>query len=195
VLITQPSAARSLADYCSRDVHGLESRIRIAPRVFDQKAHRWGGMLFAVDCLLHEMVHAWQTEIDEDTEDGYRGHGPRFAKKCNEIGARLGLPPVGVKKRDGLPDCSYWPYIVRPADYYPAPFEAPKRRKNGESDGEESEGSEKAEKPAESTRAKLTKIMRLVRKLSRPELGEFVQLLATELKIQGEDSAQAEAAE
>jgi hypothetical protein len=37
--------------------------------------------------------------------------------------------------------------------------------------------------------------MRLVRKLSRPELGEFVQLLATELKIQGEDSAQAEAAE
>jgi hypothetical protein len=87
------------------------------------------------------MVHAWASEVDEDLEPGYKGHGPRFAAKCNAIGATLGLPPVGVKGRGGRPDCAQWPICVRPAGYYPteeapAPKPAPKPKKaaDGEND-------------------------------------------------------------
>ncbi|HKP55476.1 MAG TPA: SprT-like domain-containing protein [Polyangiales bacterium] len=122
VLITQANSARTLGDYAARDIHGLESRIRIAP------ASAKRGLLFTADVLLHEMVHAWQHEVDGETEAGYRGHGPRFAQKCNEIGAALGLPSVGVKGRAGLPDSAHWPLNVRPADYYPVPYRVPTRR-------------------------------------------------------------------
>jgi hypothetical protein len=140
VLILQTQSARTLGDYCPRDVHGLESRIRLAPHVIAK------GQRFADDVLLHEMVHAWQHEIAEDGEEGYRGHGPVFARKCNEIGTDLGLPPVGVKGRDGLPDCKSWPMNVRPAGYYGADFKAPTRKPKkqqakkpaGESEGGES---------------------------------------------------------
>jgi hypothetical protein len=57
-----------------------------------------------------------------------RRRRPRFAAKCNQIGATLGLPPVGVKGRHGLPDCAQWPACVRPAGYYPeAPNSAGRR--------------------------------------------------------------------
>jgi hypothetical protein len=125
VLITLANSARTLGDYVARDIHGLESRIRIAP------ASAKRGLRFTFDVLLHEMIHAWQHEVDGQTEPGYRGHGPGFAAKCNEIGAVLGLPPVGVKGRDGLPDCAHWPLNVRPADYYPTPYPAPTRRARG----------------------------------------------------------------
>lgn len=131
VLITQPSSSRTLGDYIARDEHGLESRIRIAPAVVKR------GELFALDVLLHEMVHACMAELEGAEEHGYRGHGPRFAAQCNRIGAELGLPPVGVKKRGGLPDCAHWPLNVRPEGYYPEPYEPPSRRKpTGDSGGD-----------------------------------------------------------
>jgi hypothetical protein len=132
LFITQTSSPRALGDYCGRDVHGLRSRIRIAPKALDR------GERYAVDVLLHEMVHAWASEVDEDLEPGYKGHGPRFAKKCNAIGAALGLPPVGVKGRGGLPDCAQWPICVRPAGYYPtedAPSPKPKAKATEDEDG------------------------------------------------------------
>lgn len=113
VLVTPASSRRAFGDYAERDVHGLRSTIRISPSSYGR------GERFALDVLLHEMVHAHQSEVDGQTEPGYRGHGPRFAAKCNEIGARLGLPEVGVKKRKGLPDCAQWPICVRPDGYYP----------------------------------------------------------------------------
>lgn len=124
ILITPCGAARTWGDYTTRDVHGLESRIRIAPAQAD-KGERW-----ALDVLLHEMVHAWQYEIAgiADIEISYRGHGPRFAAECNRIGALLGLPEVGVKGRKGLPDCAQWPFNVRPDGYYPEPYKRPTRR-------------------------------------------------------------------
>jgi hypothetical protein len=121
LFVTQTSSARALGDYCGRDVHGLRSRIRLAPKVIAR------GERFALDVLLHEMVHAWCSEVGGDTEPGYKGHGPKFAAKCNEIGARLGLPPVGVKGRGGLPDCAQWPSCVRPEGYYPPATEKPAR--------------------------------------------------------------------
>jgi hypothetical protein len=123
ILITTPSSPRAWADYIDKDVHGIQSRVRLAAKVFEN------GQLFALDVLLHELVHAWQAEVVHDRELGYRGHGPKFAAKCNEIGARLGLPPVGVKGRDGLPDCAQWPMCVRPPDYYGPAKQKPERKK------------------------------------------------------------------
>lgn len=122
VLITQAKSSRTLGDYVPRDVHGLESRIRISPAALKR------GELFMLDVLLHEMVHAFAQEISGDLETGYRGHGPAFAAECNRIGALLGLPAVGVKGRDGLPDCAHWPLNVRPDGYYPEPYTPPTRR-------------------------------------------------------------------
>jgi hypothetical protein len=112
-----------MGDYIDKDVHGIQSRVRLAVKVFDH------GHLFALDVLLHELIHAWQAEVVHDREMGYRGHGPKFAAKCNEIGAMLGLPPVGVKGRDGLPDCAQWPMCVRPPDYYGPAKQKPERKK------------------------------------------------------------------
>lgn len=132
VLLTETSGPRAKGDYIGRDIHGLRSRVRVAPSALAR------GERFAIDVLLHEMVHAWQSEVDGDTENGYRGHGPRFAAKCNEIGAKLGLPAVGVKGRKGLPDCAQWPVNVRPDGYYPP---APPKKRAGTKRREEGGGS------------------------------------------------------
>jgi hypothetical protein len=121
LLVAATSSPRALGDHCDRDEHGLRSVIRVHPRAFRR------GALFAKDVLLHEMVHVWQGEVLGDLEDAYRGHGPRFAEKCNLIGETLGLAAVGVKGRKGLPDCARWPLNVRPGGYYPP--EPPKKGK------------------------------------------------------------------
>lgn len=142
ILVQQAGGPRALGDYIGRDIHGLESCIRIAP------SNERRGLKFCFDVLLHEMVHAWQTEVSHEEESGYRGHGPRFAEQCNLIGKKLGLPPVGVRNRgDNLPDCAHWPMNVRPAGYYPAPWIATKHAaksegKTGGTGGGESERSE-----------------------------------------------------
>jgi len=89
------------------------------------------GFFFASDVLLHEMIHMWQVECEGDTESGYRGHGPKFAGQCNAIGARLGLSPVGVKGRKGLPDCARWPVCVRAAGHYQNAAAERERQKRG----------------------------------------------------------------
>ena len=101
---------RAEGDYVAQDAHGIPSRIRIAPRI-----ERYGN-LYLLDVLLHEMVHAWQHEVLDDLENGYRGHGPRFCQKANEIGRKLGLGPVAPKGRGGLPRPDSWPSNVRPPE-------------------------------------------------------------------------------
>jgi hypothetical protein len=122
IFITPPSSPRALGDYITRDEHGLRSRIRLAPAAARK------GERFMMDVLLHEMIHAWASEVEGDMEPGYRGHGPKFAAKCNAIGKLLGLGEVGVKGRGGLPDCAQWPMCVRPAGYYGDEVERPKKR-------------------------------------------------------------------
>jgi hypothetical protein len=125
LILIETTSRRSLADYCRKDEQGLQSRIRLAPRVAFSTTY---GPKLAADALLHEMVHAWLYEVEGDTEDGYRGHGPKFAAKCNEIGALLGLGDVSEKGRRGLPDCAHWPCCVRPPGYYATEWQAPTRR-------------------------------------------------------------------
>lgn len=183
VLITNPKSARTLGDYIARDVHGLESRIRIAPRVMER------GPLFALDVLLHEMVHAWQEEIEEDGEDGYRGHGPKFAAKCTEIGAQLGLPAVGVKGRDGLPDCKYWPMCVRPEGYYPEEFKAPKREKKPKAPKAPSEPSEPSDEGGIDVMATVD---RLLSSCETEELETICAMIQQEIARRGETAEAAE---
>ena len=42
--------------------------------------------------LVHEMIHAWQDEYDPNQYDEwgkYKGHGPAFIKKCEELNAKF----------------------------------------------------------------------------------------------------------
>lgn len=159
LLITQAKSARTLGDYIGRDEHGLESRIRISPAAVKR------GPRFVKDVLLHEMIHAWQMEVEKDGENSYRGHGPKFAAECTRIGKRLGLAAVGVKGRDGLPDCAHWPMIVRPEGYYPEAYTPPTRKPSepsepsgeGEGEGEETISPFDAERLMLSLRAALKK--------------------------------------
>jgi Domain of unknown function (DUF4326) len=80
---------------------------------------------FLTDVLLHEMLHQFAYEVTGQHDGSYHGHGPAFSALANEIGAKLGLPPVGrtYRKRDtekkGLPSPSQWPHNVRPhPEYY-----------------------------------------------------------------------------
>jgi hypothetical protein len=115
LLQVTPTAPRSRADYQHKDVHGLRTVIRLHPATIAM------GLVFAHDILLHEMVHAWCGEVERATEDGYEGHGPVFAAKCNTIGEALGLGRVSPKGRGGLPNCSRWPVCVRPEGHYNTP--------------------------------------------------------------------------
>lgn len=123
LVVATLTSPRAFADASERDVNGLRSIIRIHPSTLRK------GETFIADVLLHEMIHVWQFEVQRDREDGYRGHGPQFADKCNELGRALGLPPVSAKGRKGLPDCASWPLCVRPSGYYGTPVAEHEREK------------------------------------------------------------------
>ena len=119
VEITPPGSMRALADYRMRTHEGVDSHIRIGHRVLER------GARFTLDVLLHEMVHAYCTEllgVDENdkTERAYDWHGPKFTAQCNRIGRKLGLGEVFAKGRGG-PKSSQGPMSVRPAGYYGEP--------------------------------------------------------------------------
>ncbi len=132
--LTKPSNPRRLADCGNRPVFVGDRRkteIRIRPSLLvgtytpalkRGSGSRDGQFLMAVDVLRHEMVHQWQHEVSGAINKGSHGHGAAFRNKANEIGAKLGLPPVRSNRKDGkdrdLPLCTYWPHIVRPASYY-----------------------------------------------------------------------------
>lgn len=109
--IASPGSPNAYATHQPRTPEGVACMVRIAPSVVTANRE------FALDCLLHEMIHVWQSETD-NREPGYQGHGPKFAAKCNEIGAKLGLPEVAAKGKDGKPDCAQWPLNVRPEGFY-----------------------------------------------------------------------------
>jgi len=112
---------------------GIHSAIKIRRSILDGtlrdlkhgNRNPQGLRRFLEDVLLHEMVHQWHHEVTGDTDPpDYRGHGPAFSAKVNEIGTRLGLPRVGRTrmKRDcadkGLESPQHWPHNVRPDGYY-----------------------------------------------------------------------------
>lgn len=130
VLLAEPSKLSRLGDYSPMGAYGSRAQIRIRPslltgthpHMLPGKEYEKGRFLFVADVALHETIHLWQDEVQGDLEDSYHGHGPLFRDKCNEIGEKLGLPPVRTCKKRGkdaeLPSCSHFPHNVRPAGYY-----------------------------------------------------------------------------
>lgn len=159
VEITPPASMRALADYRTRTQEGVDSHIRIGTRVLER------GARYALDVLLHEMVHAYCWEILNDIEPGYAGHGPKWTAQCNRIGRKLGLGEVFTKGRGG-PSSARWPMSVRPADYYGEPEET-----------EQSEPKQRTAKREASPKAPaIERIADLLGELTRAEL-ETLQIV------------------
>jgi hypothetical protein len=130
ILLAEPSKPSRLGDYSPVGAYGTRSQIRIRPslltgthpHMLPGDEYKKGRFLFIADIALHETIHLWQDEIEDDLEPAYHGHGPLFRDKCNEIGEKLGLPPVRTCKKRGkdaeLPSCSHFPHTVRPSGYY-----------------------------------------------------------------------------
>lgn len=165
VEITPPGSMRALADYRPRSFEGVDSHIRMGRRVLEL------GARYALDVLLHEMVHAYCFEILGDVEPGYAGHGPKWTAQCNRIGRKLGLPEVFTKGRGG-PNSQRWPMCVRPDGYYGKP--------------EETEPREPAKKREPAPKAPpLDRIVDLMRELSRAELETLQALVDAMLEANG----------
>jgi len=130
ILLAEPSKPSRLGDYSPVGAYGSRSQIRIRPSLLSGThphmlpgdEYKKGRFLFVADVALHETIHLWQDEVMNDLEPAYHGHGPLFRDRCNEIGEKLGLPPVRTCKKRGqdaeLPSCSHFPHNVRPSDYY-----------------------------------------------------------------------------
>jgi SprT-like family len=156
VEITPPSSMRALADYRPRTHEGLESHIRIGQKVIER------GPRFALDVLLHEIVHAYCQEVIQDGEPGYSGHGPKWTAQCNRIGRELGLPEVFTKGRGG-PNSARWPLCVRPAGYYGEEPEAKPKK-------ERAPARESAPRQPAAEAKPIEQIADLLPRLSRAEL-------------------------
>jgi hypothetical protein len=134
LLLSEPSTPRRYGDCGPLSGFGGRSQIRIRPSlVRGSHPHVESGCDFQAgrdrfvdDILLHEMIHQWQFEVLGDGEPAYSGHGPLFRDMANRIGTTLGLEAVRDCKRRGsdrdLPNCAYWPHVVRPRDYYLGAF-------------------------------------------------------------------------
>lgn len=81
-----------------------------------------GLIRFLDDLVLAEQVKQFVLEVRGETEDGYGGYGPLFCAEANRIGATLGLPPVLARRRAyrgmGQPVAAFWPWALRPEEYY-----------------------------------------------------------------------------
>jgi hypothetical protein len=130
ILLAEPSRPSVLGDYSAIGAYGNRAQIRIRPslmwgthpHMLPGDEYKKGRFLFVADVTLHETIHLWQDEVQGDLEPAYHGHGPLFRDKCNEIGEKLGLPPVRTCKKRGkdaeMPSCSQFPHNVRPSGYY-----------------------------------------------------------------------------
>lgn len=120
ILITPTSSPRSLGDYTPNGARDAP-RIRIAPSVMTMSYVDGVLMNMQENVLLHQMVHAWQHEVLRDTEPGYRGHGPQFAKRANQIGAVMGYARCAEYGRRGHANATTWPEPPTRVGEEPAP--------------------------------------------------------------------------
>jgi hypothetical protein len=137
LLLTVPGNTRAYGDYSRVSCFGGYGQTRVRetlltgehPHLRRGAEFAEGRSRFTSDAFLHETVHQWAHEVLDNLEPGYKGHGPLFAAKCNEVGAALGLPPVRPAKARGkdrdLPSCAQWPHNVRPEGYYLGAYVGP----------------------------------------------------------------------
>jgi len=126
----EPGPTTCYGEFSSVSCFGGSGQIMIRPSLlagtlqdFRQgNKNKEGLKRFTDYVLLHEMIHQWQVEI-AGTPPGefrnYGGHGSTFSQKANEIGEKLGLPPVRLRNKTShsgktkhLPSPSQWPHCV-----------------------------------------------------------------------------------
>jgi hypothetical protein len=138
ILLSEPCIPRVYGDCSPVSGFGGLSQIRIRPSLLAgshpdvRQGHQYaeGRFQLVADVVLHEAVHQFHQEVTGKREGGDHGHGPAFRDKCNQIGAHLGLPPVGSRKAKG-PRCQHWPHAVRPLSYYQGAYARHERQANG----------------------------------------------------------------
>lgn len=105
IFIAACNSPRALGDYCERDIHGLRSRIRIAPATWKR------GWKRVLATLLHEMIHQWCAEVADNLEPGYKGHGPIFCHATFAISEFYGWPYCAPQGRKGHTRAEHWPAV------------------------------------------------------------------------------------
>jgi hypothetical protein len=127
IRLSAPASTKALGTYSPISGEGGRSEIKLRPSIYygtypgvrAGAEYADGRMRYLDDVLLHEIIHLWQKEgKDGKVELSYHWHGPTFRDKCNQIGQDLGLGRVGTKHQKKLPQCRYWPHVVRPEGYY-----------------------------------------------------------------------------
>jgi hypothetical protein len=132
----EPGPTTCYGEYSHVSMFGGSGQILIRPSLLAGTLQHFrkgtkdkeGLRRFTEQVLLHEMIHQWQHEVAGTPPEefhNYGGHGSTFSAKANEIGARLGFPPVRLRnkkshsrKTANLPNPSQWPHNVCPQEYY-----------------------------------------------------------------------------
>lgn len=132
----EPGHTTCYGEYSTVSCFGGSGQIMIRPSLLDGtlqdfrqgNKNKEGLRRFTEYVLLHEMIHQWQVEV-AGTPPGefkhYGGHGSTFSQKANEIGQKLGFPPVRLRNKKShsrdtghLPCPSQWPHCVCPQEYF-----------------------------------------------------------------------------
>jgi hypothetical protein len=132
----EPGYTNCYGEHSTVSMFGGSGQILIRPSLLagtlqhfkEGNRNKEGLRRFTEHVLLHEMIHQWQHEVarvDHGEFYNYGGHGDTFSAKANEIGVRLGYPPVRKRNKKShsgdtahLPNPSRWPHNVCPHDYY-----------------------------------------------------------------------------
>ena len=138
IMLAEPKTPGVLGDYSKVSGWGGRGQIRIRESlvkgkhkmVRDGDEFKEGRMRLVKDVLLHLSVCQYCDEMMHHEEISYKGNGPVFTAECNRIGEALGLPAVGIAKKDrrplGVESCADWPWKVRDPDYYLGAYVEPK---------------------------------------------------------------------
>lgn len=132
----EPGHTTCYGEYSSVSMFGGSGQIMIRPSLLagtlqhfrKGNKNKEGMRRFTEQVLLHEMIHQWQHEVAGTPpveHHNYGGHGATFSAKANEIGGRLGFPPVRLRNKKShsrdtadLPNPGEWPHNVCPQEYY-----------------------------------------------------------------------------
>jgi hypothetical protein len=132
----EPGHTNCYGEYSTVSMFGGTGQIMIRPSLLEGTLQNFrrgnknpeGMRRFTEQVLLHEMIHQWQHEVAGTSPEEFKhygGHGLTFSTKANEIGGRLGFPPVRRYNKKGhsgktahQPSPSQWPHSVCPHKYY-----------------------------------------------------------------------------
>lgn len=137
ILLTDMQGVRVMGDCSEYSAFGGKSQIRLRRSILTgefgimKKGSRdkEGCYLILADTLLHEMIHQYMQEIEENDETKFKGHGPIFRDHCNRIGTDFGFLEVRTAKQNSKdekekPLCAYWPHRENAEEYYRGAFPA-----------------------------------------------------------------------